>query len=259
MKQWRIPTVIGAFVIAILGSALAFVLWQVPQGVAQEQQPMLTYPPQDPTPTVGPNPTVMPALASVILAEATFDTPEALDAWEVVDLEFVLADNRANWQVSDGRLVQNRAGLAFSPSIHQTAALIGDETWRDYTVQVSFYDQLNGTAGLIARYQGDDPLTATYYRYRIIKNSFRDTPRQVLERVERGVAVPLAEVQQVGFEERMWHVLSMQVVGNAIEVRMNGEVMLQAVDANPLPAGKAGIATRAVGTILFDDVVVVTP
>ncbi|PDV98313.1 family 16 glycoside hydrolase [Candidatus Chloroploca asiatica] len=259
MKQYRMPTIITAIVAVLVASALAVALWQVPQGIAQEQQPLLTYPPQEPTPTVGPNPTTVPALASVTLTEATFDTPEALDAWEVVDLEFVLADNRANWQVSEGRLMQNRAGPAFSPSIHHTAALIGDETWRDYTVQVSFYDQLNGTAGLIARYQGDDPLTATYYRYRIIKNSFRDTPRQVLERVERGVAVPLAEVTDIGFDERMWHVLSMQVDGNTIQIRMNDEVMLEAVDANPLPAGKAGIATRAVGTILFDDFTVVTP
>lgn len=260
MSRSGIRTAVAAVTGALAAGAVAVALWQAPQGVAQEQQPLLEYPAYPPTPTVGAPPAVAPAVAGAALFQTSFDTPEALDAWQLVDLEFRLPDGEANWVVTaDGRLEQDETGRTFSPSIHETAALTGASDWQDYTVQVSFYDQTNGTAGLLARYTGDDPTTASYYRYRIIKESFADSPKQVLEKVEQGVAVRLVELPGPGFVERQWNVLALEVVGGELTVRLNGQVVVEASDPTPLPRGQAGIYTRAIGGIFFDDFVVTGP
>jgi hypothetical protein len=259
MKRYRTSTVLSTIVGALVVVALGVALWQAPQGVAQEQQPILEYPDYPPTPTVGSNPTAPASLQGVALAQADFSDPGALSAWEVVDQTFVLAESRALWEVAEGRLLQANTAAAGNPSTHETAAIIGDAGWSDYTVQVSFYDLTNGTAGLLARYSGANPQTASYYRYRILKDSYEATPKQVLEKVEGGVATTLAEQVGPGFAEREWHVLALSVAGGRLTVRLDGQVVAEAEDPAPLAAGRAGIYTRAMGGILFDDFSVTAP
>jgi hypothetical protein len=250
---------VGALVLA----GLVLALYRAPQGAAQEQGPLLEYPPSAPTPTIGPNPTVGAgaslAGAATVLAQSSFDDASALASWQVVDLGFVLADGRSGWAVADGRLVQDFAGQAKDASIQETAALTGEAGWGDYTVQVSFYDQFNGTAGLMARYSGADPTTASYYRVRMLKDTFEASPKLVLEKVVQGAPQSLVEIKGPGFSERAWHVVSLQVRGGALTVVLDGAVVAEATDSAPLPAGKAGIYTRAVGGILFDDFLVTAP
>ncbi|MGQ9926546.1 MAG: family 16 glycoside hydrolase [Chloroflexaceae bacterium] len=250
------PAIAGAAVIILLIAALmAVTLWQAPRGVAQEQQPMLEYPSFPPTPTIGPNPTAlaMPQTAAVLATDA-FDDPATASAWTFLPLEPIrLAEQRPIWAIAGGRLEQRFTASAGNPSTLETAAVTGDPGWSDYTVQVSFYDLYNGTAGLVARYSGDDPLTASYYRYRILKNSYPATPKQVLERVRQGVATTLIEIREPGFDERMWHVLAMNVTDDTITVMLDGTIVVEAFDPQPLPAGRAGVYTRAMGGVLFDD------
>lgn len=259
MKRYGVPKLLGWAAGLVAAGALGLALWQTPRGVAQEQQPILEYPAFPPTPTIAPNPAPGASLQGAPLATASFDGADALNAWKVVDFEFVLDDSRSLWGVEEGRLVQQNTAAAGNPSIQETAALTGDPAWTDYTVQVSFYDQTNGTAGLVARYSGDDPKTASYYRYRILKNEYEATPKQVLEKVEGGVATSLVEVAAPGFEPERWHVLALRVAGNQLTVTLNGAVVAEAEDPQPLAAGQAGVYTRAMGGILFDDFTVVAP
>lgn len=240
---------------SILIALMAAMLWLTPRGIAQEQQPLLEYPPFPPTPTIGPNPTTL-ALPqdAVVLAADSFDDPATIGAWEFVPLEPIqLAEQRPIWAIADGRLIQRFTAAAGNPSTLETAAITGAAEWTDYTVQVSLYDLHNGTAGLVARYRGSDPLTASYYRYRMLKQSYPATPKQVIERVDQGIATTLVEIKEPGFTERMWHVLAMSVVGDTITVTLDGVVVAEATDDAPLPDGRAGIYTRAMGGILFDD------
>jgi hypothetical protein len=250
-----VSAVVGALVLA--GLVLALV--RAPQGAAQEQGGLLEYPAYPPTPTVGPNPTAGPQLAGAALARSSFDDASALASWELVDLEFVLPDLHANWVVADGRLVQDAAGRAKSPTIQETAALTGDPGWTDYTLQASFYDAYNGTAGLLARYSGADPTTARYYRFRLLKDTFAASPKLVLEKVEGGVATALVAIKGPGFRERTWHTLGLTVVGGRLTATLDGQVVAEAQDAAPLPAGRAGLYTRASGGIFFDDVSITAP
>lgn len=259
MKRRIFPSAVAGIVGALVVAAVAVSLWQAPQGAAQEPQPLLEYPEFPPTPTIGAPPAVA-QVAGVPLAQTSFDDATALEGWAFVDLEPVLPDNPSNWGVTaEGQLAQQAAGRARNPSIQQTAALFGEGSWTDYTVQVSFYDLTNGTVGLLARYSGEEPTTASYYRYRALKNSYEATPKQVLEKVERGVATTLTEIIAPGFEERAWHVLALTVRGGQLTVTLDGQVVAEAEDPTPLPAGRAGLYTRAIGGILFDDVSVVAP
>jgi hypothetical protein len=250
---------VGATVALLVAGALGVALWQAPRGVAQEQQPLLEYPEYPPTPTVGANPTAAPGLQAAPLAGSSFDDPAALSDWQLVDFSFVLDESRSNWAVADGRLQQQNTGATRSPSTQETAAITGEAGWSDYTVQVSFYDETNGTAGLVARYSGTSGPTASYYRYRILKDSYEATPKQVLEKVEGGVATTLAEQVGPGFTEREWHVLALTVAGGRLTVTLDGAVVAEAEDPAPLAAGRAGVYTRAMGGILFDDFAVTTP
>jgi hypothetical protein len=193
------------------------------------------------------------------LTAAAFDDAASLSDWEIVDLEFVLPESRSVWTVRDGRLVQDAIAAAGNPSIQETVALTGSAEWTDYTVRVSFYDFFNGTAGLVARYSGADPTIASYYRFRMLKSTFADTPKRVLEKVEGGVATTLTAIDEPGFTERAWHILALSVNGNTITATLDGQIVAQAEDPAPLKAGRAGIYTRAIGGIIFDDFAVVQP
>lgn len=257
MKRYRTSTFVTGALTVLAAGALGVALWQAPQGVAQEQQPILEYPDYPPTPTIGAPPAAGAGLQGAPLATNSFDAADALDGWRFVDFAFVLDDGRALWGLDDGRLEQQNTAAAGNPATHETGALTGEAGWRDYTVQASFYDLTNGTAGLLARYTGEDAPTASYYRYRILKNEYEATPKQVLERVENGVATSLVELATPGFTPREWHVLALTVAGDTLTVTLDGEVVAEAVDPQPLAAGQAGVYTRAMGGILFDDFAVV--
>lgn len=210
----------------------------------------------DPPPTVvvGAAP-AQPALSGAPLFSATFDDEAALASLELVDFELPAAarsQGKGRWGVYDGTLEQ-RDTVARQPSTHPVAALAGDGSWADMQVSVSFYDVGGATAGLVARRNGDN-----YYRYMIIAERLVDRPKQVLERVIDGVPTRLVEIAAPGYESQRWHTLSMSLRGGAITVLLDGQVVIEDVDPTPLPAGQAGIYTRAIGGMRFDNLLVET-
>lgn len=260
--NWRKnrTALISAFVALLVLSGLA-VLTRAPVGVAQEQQPLIEYPAFPPTPTMGPNPTPAAGLASgVVIASESFSDPDAFAAWSVGDLAFVLPEGRSVWRVDEGRLLQAYTAAAGNPNTLETTAL-HPTVWADGSIRTSFYDLHNGVAGLMVRYNDNngDGTTATYYRYRIIKNSYSATPKQVLEKVVDGVAESLVEITTPGFDEYTWNVLEFSAIGGRLTVTLNGTVVAEATDPQPLEAGRSGIYSRALGGILFDDVVITAP
>lgn len=261
MKRTRHSSLLVSLILAgLVLAGLGLALTRAPEGAAQGQGPLVRYPAYPPTPTLGPNPTAAPVLASVqVLAAYDFSAPQQISAWQGVDQARVLAEHHANWVIRDGRLVQDYVGRVRNPSSNETAALTGSATWTDYTLKVSFYDESNGAVGLLARYTGSEPDQARYYRVRLLAERFPTTPKLVLEKVVDGVATALAEVKGPGFSERTWHTLALTVRGGSLGVQLDGQVLAEAYDPTPLPAGRAGIYTRALGGIMFDDVVVTAP
>ena len=251
MNRFRLA-MIGVVCITIVGIGW---LISTRSGQAEEGGPMLQYPPEPPAPTVGPNPTIPAFLASGPLFVADFATTDAIADWQMIELDFILPEDRANWVIDTGRLRQDFAGEIRNSALTQLAALAPVEL-ADGVVRASFYDEFNGIAGLVVRYQGEVGYESSYYRLRLLKNEYEATPKYALERVVDGVVTPLATVDGPGFAPRQWHVVELEVRGGELTARLNGKLLLRASDPNPLPAGRVGIYTRALGGIMFDDFIV---
>jgi hypothetical protein len=202
-----------------------------------------------PTAVVGEGP-ANPTLSGESLLESSFDNEAALNGLEFVDFgipQAASADDKARWVVEEGTLVQRDTG-AYRPSPHQAAVLAGDGSWSDVQVSVSFYGTASNSAGIIARRNGD-----SYYRYAIIPDVNGGRPKQALVKAVDGVETTLVEVIDPGYTLDGWHTLSMRLQGGAITVTLDGVVVVDDVDSTPLPGGQAGIATLAIGGMIFDN------
>jgi len=222
-------------------------------GRAEEGAPILTYPDITPTATIAPVPPSKPNVAGVPLLSQTFDSANALTGWEILDPADLLPTDKSSWEVQDGVLLQDGTGAAHSPNTNEAMAVTGDPSWINYTISMKVYDQENATFGLVARRQGN-----SFYRYRIIANSLSGTPKQVLEKVVDGVATPLATRESPGYQQREWHTVALKVDGANLSVTLDGAVVAEATDPT-LKSGQAGLYTRALGGIRFDDVTVTAP
>jgi hypothetical protein len=195
-------------------------------------------------------------LATGPLFVADFATTDSLAAWQSVALDFVLTEDTPNWVIDNGRLRQDFAGELRNSSLAQVALLAAAPVMGDGVVRVSFYDEFNGVAGIVARYQGEVGYEASYYRVRLLKNEYEATPKYVLEKVVDGVVTSLAAVEGPGFAPRQWHVIELELRGGMLQVRLDGKLLMDATDGQPLPAGQAGVYTRAIGGMLFDDFII---
>jgi hypothetical protein len=241
-------------VLASLATIALIVLfgWNA-SGRAEEGSPILKYPDFPPTPTIAQPPTNGPRVAGATLYSEQFDSPDALTKWEFVDEPDLLPEDRGVWVVEDGALLQNRTGNAGNPSTEETMAMTGDVKWADYTVSMKAYDQNNATFGLVARRQGN-----SFYRYRIIANGYEAKTKQTLEKVVNGVVTPLATTDSPGYEQRQWHNIALSVAGAQIRVTLDGKVVAEVTDST-LASGQAGLYTRALGGMRFDDFLVAAP
>ncbi|MCG8347195.1 MAG: DUF1080 domain-containing protein [Chloroflexales bacterium] len=239
---------LGVVALGVVGSVPGFSLNASGQAQESLPTPIFQYPDFPPTPTVASAPAQQANLAATLLFATDFATPQTLDAWDLVDLEAVPSSSRSVWTIEDGRLAQQRTATLNTRSLQETVAVTGQADWTDYEITAQVHDQSNGTFGLVARYDGN-----SFYRYSIIADSYPDTPKQLLEKVVDGVATPLAALDQPGHRKNQWYTVALRVVGSTIQVTLDGEVVLEATDST-LTAGQAGVYTRALGGILFDNI-----
>jgi hypothetical protein len=252
MKRQRL--VILAFAVLASIAVIALLGFNATRsGRAEEGAPILTYPDITPTATIAPVPASKPNVAGAPLLSQSFDSSNALAGWEILDPAEIMPEDKSSWEIQDGVLLQDGTGAAHSPNTNEAMAVTGDPSWTNYTVSMKVYDQENATFGLVARRQGN-----SFYRYRIIANNLSGTPKQVLEKVVDGVATPLTTHEAPGYAQRQWHTVALKVDGANLSVTLDGAVVAEATDPT-LKSGQAGLYTRALGGIRFDDVTVTTP
>jgi hypothetical protein len=255
MNRQRRPTSgLRAAAIALVAiGALIIGASLIMRGPAQADEGDIPIRMPDPAPTltIGPAQTA-PALSAAPLYSNSFASEVTLNALQLVDFDLPAAasENKARWAVSEGNLLQ-RETVARRPATHPIAALAGDSSWADVQVSVSFYSTAGNSAGLIARRNGD-----TYYRYTIIADEQGGSPKQALVKVVDGVSTTLVEIVAPGYTNNTWHTLSMTLRGGAISVTLDGKIVVEDLDPEPLPGGQAGIATRAMGSIRFDNLII---
>lgn len=131
---------------------------------------------------------------------------------------------------------------AFSDDVDVTRHLVtapgptDPSTWDDYavTTNLRFTDAAEGTAGVVVRY---DPDAGSGYRFEIDA----DADEYRLVRVADGTVETLATASAPSIEARMDADVRVQVVGDAIDVFVDGELTMTVEDTEPLPAGSVGI------------------
>lgn len=240
----------GMAVVVALTLGLNFISFQG-QGQAQsDPTPLL------PTLEVTATPTVPPAPASAALQGDVLASPQlsgaaSLDDWEFVDVGVRLPEDRSVWRVVNGSLLQERTAAAGNPNAYETMGLVGSSDWSSYTVRARFFDEGNGTAGLVARYAG-----ASFYRFRLIEATLQDSPKLVLEKVIDGEATTIASSDAGSYQFRSWNEIALTVDGASLTASLNGKVVLEGEDS-ALTSGRAGVFTRALGEVRFNNVVVV--
>ena len=254
----RRSTIVLGSALGISAGVLALTLSLSTQSAAQavidtQPTPILTYPTYPPTPTLEPAPAPGASVAAALFT-SSFDNVKDLASFTPADLDFVTSETKGQWAVSDGSLFQDGTVSNGNPSMHPVALFANDLSLSDLSVQASFYNSSNGTAGLITHRNGD-----TYYRYDIIADYYSDTPKQMLVKVQDGLETVLASVDAPGFESYRWYTMEMTVQGGQIRVTLDGQEVLQAVDKTPLAAGSVGLYSRAFGGMRFDNLIIAQP
>lgn len=242
---------ITAILIAFIALGVVMLAQLIGTAGASTPEPILSYPPTPPTPTMGQPPAqAAPALSS---AGATSLTPNNLLAgWLVVDSPPALPGEEGLWVERKGHLAQNGVKPAASLSASETA-LMSPDAYGDVTISVSFYDARNGNVGLIARESG-----AGFYRVRLQAAPSYDGTAFVVEKVVGGAAAALMlNTGEPLYEPHSWHTFALSVQGTKILVSLDGQVFAEVADAAPLPAGRVGLYTRALGGISFDQITLV--
>lgn len=220
------------------------------QATSGATEPILTYPSSPATPAMGQPPAqAAPALLSAATPPLT--PIDLLAGWQVVDSPPALPGEGGRWVEREGHLAQNGVNPAASLSASETA-LMSPDAYGDVTVSTSFYDERNGTVGLIARESG-----AGFYRVRLHTDPTYDGEALVVEKVVNGAAAPLVlNAGEPLYERYSWHTLSLSVRETTIVVTLDGKTVAEVEDAAPLPDGHVGLYTRAFGGIAFDQVLV---
>src|SRR5262245_1862922 len=127
-------------------------------------------------------------------------------------------------------------------------ALVKDSSFKDVKLSVRakpVSGEVDQAAGLIWRCKDAD----NYYvaRSNILESNVR------LYRVIKGVRTQISGKEEVKLKKGEWHTLAVEHKGSKIAVFLNGEKLLESVDATLADAGKIGLWTKADAVTCFDD------
>ncbi|NJM07046.1 hypothetical protein HC891_14020, partial [Candidatus Gracilibacteria bacterium] len=204
--------------------------------------PLLTYPAFPPTPTPGQS----PALASAL---PTIAPTDLLADWQAIDAPTTLPGEGGRWLVRDIGIVQ--AGTHPADNISPRITMLISPNAAT-AIQVAVYDQYNGTAGLISHYHNN-----SFYRLRVQRDGESSiTATVLLEKVIDGKTRILAQETQLALPRYTWQTLRLAMEGTTLVARLDDQILARVTDAEPLPTGRVGLLTRALGGIRFDQVVV---
>jgi hypothetical protein len=169
--------------------------------------------------------------------------------WTVVDEGTV--DRPSRWRVNAGVLEQTSNifdgdGARNSLPKLGTYLLTGDPNWTAYGVRVRMLSTDNDAMGVMFGYRD----SGNYYRFSMDQTR---AYRRLVKFVN-GRATLLAE-DGVAFEQNRWYDVEVSFAGGAIEVRLDGQVLLQANDSSH-SSGRVALYSWAQASAKFDDFVV---
>jgi PKD repeat protein len=183
------------------------------------------------------------------LLNANFDDG-SIAGWTVVDQGAV--QGPSNWSVVNGSLVQS-SNVYSSPLDPAELGKLGTyltydagSAWADYRASFTLNSSDNDSIGFMFRVQNSD----NYYRFSWDQQrSFR----RLVKRVD-GVTTLLAS-DNVPYAQNTTYNVEVMAAGSVIEVSINGELVLQAIDSD-LNSGSVAFYSWANNGNTFDDLTV---
>lgn len=172
-----------------------------------------------------------------------------LAQWTIVDEGTIGAPS--NWAITNSVLVQssniyggNLDGA--DPVKPGTYAFAGDITWTTYDLRLSLKSNDDDGIGAMFRFQNSQ----NYYRFSMDKErAFRRLTKTV-----GGVTTILAQ-DNVPYTSNQWYAVKIRVIGNRIQVELDGILLFDVVD-NSISAGKIALYCWGGEKCYFDDVLV---
>lgn len=158
-----------------------------------------------------------------------------LDAgFEIVDEG--LTDGPSTWKLKDGILIQssniwggdNTASDPFKPG---TLAIMGGQTWTDFSLNADLRSTDDDGIGIVFRYQDQH----NYYRLSLHKQR---SYRRLIKKVNGLISI-LAE-DNVPYQTNRWYSVKINALSDTIKIMIDNKPVFSVVDSS-LPNGKAGL------------------
>ena len=211
------------------------------------------------TPTTGgtgrevpPAPALPPTTARVIL-QNDFSSG-GLVAWQALALHPAPGTRPAGWRVENGVLAQVNDDAPISEIDDDAMLVTTSHEFGDFTLEAYFYATGGETVGAVLRYTD-----AGLYLVKFYGQSPNSLPKAELLRITGDGGTLLADsAAWVGYRRGNWHLMAVSAHGAAIEVRVDGQIVLAASDRS-FTRGGLGFYAKADGTARFDNLRVSTP
>lgn len=187
-----------------------------------------------------------PPPAPVTVLDETFDDGDYA-GWTIVDQG--TSSGPSNWSIVGGALKQS-SDIYNDPLQRGTFAVWqGGEEWEDNLVTAQLWSSDDDEIGVMFRYQ--DP--SNFYRF----DMDRQGSQRRLVKVVGGVLTVLAQ-DTTKYRVNDTYYLEITAVGDALEVRLDGQVLFTAADAS-LAAGTVALSSYQDTGAYFDRIQVVSP
>lgn len=185
-----------------------------------------------------------PESGGTVLLQEDFSGAGALAAWES---KFLLEDpgNMATWALHLGalRLRLGGGGMQWVGMVD----VVGQD-WGDYVYSVDMLSAGAQEIGAVVRYSDGG-----FYRFRFLSDEHKGTPTRLLELVQEGKVVVLAQAEGAGFEFERWYNVQFVARGSDLAVYLDGQLLFKTSD-DALPQGRVGVFGLASGDAYFDNV-----
>jgi len=137
-----------------------------------------------------------------------------------------------------------------------TVALVGDESWTDYSFEVEFNALDNDGVGFDFR-RSDDQGGKSYYRLMFMNDSLNGGPfiKLLFYSYMQGQTVVLAQNIDETYESGIWNKVKITAIGSSIRCDFNGSTIFDITDTR-LTHGRIGLFCFCEFGVDFDNVVV---
>ncbi|MFC1544367.1 family 16 glycoside hydrolase [Gemmatimonadota bacterium] len=170
--------------------------------------------------------------------------------WTLITMAAATLDGPADWSIRSGRFHQASNVHAPPPpgaidttwalNYEGTMVVTGDTSWTNITYRVQLFARDDDAIGVVFRWQDAPTADAdgNFYRFLMVRDEASGGPKRRLDKKVDGVWTVLDERTNSndGYAENKWYLIEIDMVGANITVRVDGNIVFEVSDPEPIPA-----------------------